>query len=47
VVDVAALHFEHVVGPSSEEQCDREERALHEVDKCIVYILITTGPRVY
>jgi hypothetical protein len=46
-VDVAALHFEHVVGPSSEEWCDREEQALHEVDECIVYILITIRPRVY
>jgi hypothetical protein len=32
-----------VVGPSSEERRDREEQALHEVDECIVYILITIG----
>jgi hypothetical protein len=40
-VDVAALDFEHVVGPSSEEQFDREERALCEVNECIV--TISTG----
>jgi hypothetical protein len=42
VVDVLGFHFEHIVGPSSEEQ------ALHMANECIVvYILIIIGPRGY